>query len=162
MSPKHEFEIPDFDGLFNNLLANVKAEHRPLVMAMLERVAAALYREWASLSDHRSKHSELLACADREEEIASRVEALYPNAGAIQKELAEAMPELARVADDLFGGRTVPHQMAILAAGERAGGELWQRLAQAETAERARAAMLACAPLEEANAVVLEAILAGR
>lgn len=155
-----QFEIPDFDQLLGGMLEPVKAERRPLLIAMLERMAAARYRQWAELPDYREARSDLLACADREEEIATRIEALYPDAAALQQELIEAMPELAGVDEDLFGGRSVRHQFAVLAAGERSGGRVWAQLAEGAASDNARQAMRSCGPLEEANADVLDRLLA--
>jgi len=48
----------------------------------------------------------------------------------------------------------------IQAAGERLGAATWRMLAAAHPDPSARAAFLACCPLEEASAVFLESILA--
>lgn len=159
MATIQDFEIPDFDALLGDMASQVDTKKRPLLIAMLERVAAAKYREWAEDGDHRARRTELLGCAAREEEIATKIEALYPKAQALQQEIAEAMPALAQVPEDLFGGRSVIHQMAVLAAGERSGGRLWADLAKAEKSADAREAMESCGPLEDANAEVLEGIL---
>ena len=104
----------------------------------------------------------MLACAAREEEIATRVEALYADAAAMQQAITAEMPELASVSDDLFGGRAVLHQMAVLAAGERSGGRVWKSLAQLQASPKAQEVMRSCHPLEDANAAVLEQILHDR
>ncbi len=159
MATTSDFEVPDFDELLGGMLDRVKEEQRPLLMAMLERVAAAKYREWSGLPEHGAHRTDLLDCAAREEEIASKVEALYAGAAALQQAIADELPELAQVSDDLFGGRSVPHQMAVLAAGERSGGRVWETLARAQSAPTAQDAMRSCGPLEDANAAVLERIL---
>ena len=159
MATKHGFEVPDFDELLGGMMDKVKEEQRPLLIAMLERVAASKYREWSEHPDYGSKQSELRACAGREEEIATKVEGLYPDAAARQQAIARQMPELDQVAEDLFGGHSVPHQMAVLAAGERSGGRLWSGLAAAQSSAVARETMASCGPLEDANAAVLEQIL---
>jgi len=156
---EEKFEIPDFDEMLGGLVGSVDAEKGPLLIAMLERVAAGRYRQWAADPDCRAKRSELLACAGREEQIADQIEGLYPNAQLLQKEIMEELPQLAAVEEDLFGGRSIRHQFAILAAGERSGAGVWKRLADAAKSERERKAMLGCVSLEEANAAALDALL---
>ena len=159
MTTHDDFEIPDFDEMLGGLVGSVSAEKGPLLIALLERVAAARYRQWAAEPDYRSKQSELLACAGREERIADQIEALYPNAQILQKEIMEELPQLANVDEDLFGGRSLRHQFAVLAVGERAGGRQWQRLAETAPTPQAREAMLACVSLEEDNAATLDDLL---
>lgn len=159
MATVQDFEIPNFDEVLGGLLARVTDAHRPLLIAMLERVAAAKYREWGALPEFESDKEAILGCATREEEIADKIEALYPDALAIEQTITDALPELGQVADNLFGDRTVLHQMAVLSAGERSGGRVWADLAQAEQAENSRDAMASCISLENANADVLDGIL---
>jgi hypothetical protein len=101
----------------------------------------------------------LLACAAREEEIAARVEALYPDAGRIAREILADQPDLAGVDRSVFATRPLREQFAIQAQGERVGASTWRAFAAREDDAARRAAFLACAPLEEASAEVLEAIL---
>lgn len=159
MTTKEKFEIPDFDGMLGGLVGSVGAEKGPLLIALLERVAAGRYRQWAAEPDYRAKESELLACAEREERIADQVEALYPNAQLLQKEIMEELPQLSAVDEDLFGGRSLRHQFAVLAAGERSGAGVWKRLAESAGSHHARDTMLGCVSLEETNAAVLDALL---
>jgi hypothetical protein len=154
-----KFEIPDFDAMLGGLVGSVSAEKAPLLIALLERVAAGRYRQWAAAPECRAQETELLACAGREEQIADRIEALYPDARLLQKDIMEELPQLASVEEDLFGGRSIRHQFAILAAGERSGAGVWERLAESATSERARETMKSCVALEHANADALEALL---
>lgn len=159
MATPSNYDVPDFDALLGGLLGRVGAEERPLLIAMLERVAAAKYRDWAALPEFQSDAAALRACADREERIAEQAEALYPDAQARQTGIGAALPELAQVPDDLFGNRTPLHQMAVLAAGERAGGRVWAGLAAATSASKAAGTMKAFTAWEDENAEVLESIL---
>src|SRR4029450_6962708 len=65
------------------ILDRVPEEHRPLLLAMLERGAGARYRRWAEQGDDRAERDGLVTCAGREEAIADKVEAMGPKAGDI-------------------------------------------------------------------------------
>ena len=67
--------LPNIAEFVAPLLERISPEQRPLLIAIAERMAAQRYRGWAEASEQASLRSELLACADREEEIASQVEA---------------------------------------------------------------------------------------
>ena len=150
--------LPDVAAILGPVLASVPAEERPLLLAIAERLAAERYRRWAADVDVPERRAGLLACAAREDEIASRVESVFPHAAAVQARLRAAHPELVTVADELFGGRSLGEQLAIQAAGERAGASAWRALAAAVPDGPVRQAFLACAPLEEASATYLESL----
>lgn len=151
--------LPNIGEVLAPILERVPLERRPLLIALAERLAAARYREWATAwSDVRQK-GELLACADREEEIARRVEGLTPNASTVQQEIVAANPDLEKINRSLFAGRSLPEQFTIQAAGERLGAATWRAFAKHATDPEARDAYLGCAELEEASAVVLESLV---
>jgi hypothetical protein len=151
-------DLPNVAELLAPLLESVSAEQRPLLIAIAERMAAARYRGWAEAAETPAARSELLACADREEEIARRVEALYPDADAIQADMRAKHPDLEGLNRSIFADRPLREQYAIQARGERLGASTWRALAKG--AERpARGAFLECADLEEMSAAVLEALL---
>jgi hypothetical protein len=152
--------LPDIGAILRPLLARIAAEERPLLLAIAERMAAERYRRWAAEVGDVAKRAGLLACAAREDEIASRVEAVYPDAAAVQARLRAAHPDLAALNDRIFAGRPLREQYAIQAAGERLGAVTWRALAPTRSDEVGRAAFLACAPLEEASADFLESLLA--
>ena len=79
-------QLPKVGQLIAPILGAVPQEQRPLLVALAEKIAAGRYRDWAKQAS-ASDRLELFACADREEEIARRVEALYPDAEAVQAEL---------------------------------------------------------------------------
>jgi catechol 2,3-dioxygenase-like lactoylglutathione lyase family enzyme len=154
--------LPNVALVLGPILARVPPEQRALLVAMAERLAAERYRGWAAdpaLAPHRAS---LLACAHREEEIARRVEALFPRAEGIQREILARNPDLTDINRDLFAGRPLVDQLAIQANGERLGSATWQSLAGQEADARRREALLSCAPLEEDSARSLDAILAAR
>jgi uncharacterized glyoxalase superfamily protein PhnB len=151
--------LPNLGDVFARVLQRVEAEQRPLLIAIAERLAAERYRGWArepAVTPHRA---ELLACAAREDEIAGRVEALFPQAPAIQREILAKSPDLADVNRAVFAGRPLRVQFRIQANGERLGAATWRAFAKTETNASARDTYLACAELEEASARVLEALL---
>ena len=151
--------LPNLGGVFARVLQRVSEEQRPLLIAIAERLAAERYRGWAkdpSMSEHAPA---LLACARREEEIAARVEALFPGASAIQQEMFEKNPDFPEINRSVFAGLSLPEQFRIQAQGERLGAATWRALARKEESPVAREVYLACAELEQASALVLEAIL---
>jgi hypothetical protein len=156
-----EKELPDLAAIFAQLLQRVPREQQSLLIAIAERRAAVRYREWAEMSDpaHRP---ELLSCAEREEEIARRVESLYPGAAAIQQDIVAKNPDLDDLNRSLFAGRPLTQQFAMQAQGERLGAATWRAFAEHAPNPGARATLLGCAALEEDNATVLERLLGTR
>ncbi len=152
--------LPDVGAILAPLLAGVAPDDRPLLLAIAERMAADRYRRWADAAGDPSTRAGLRACAAREDEIATRIEAVYADAAGVQARLRAAHPELARVDAEVFADRSLAEQFAIQASGERLGAATWRALAALRPDEVERAAFLACAPLEEANAAFLEALLA--
>ena len=151
-------ELPNVAEILGPLLESVAEEKRPLLLALAERMAAERYRGWAEAVGDERQRAALLACADREEEIAGRVEALFPTAAAVQAELRTELPDLPELNRSVFAERSVADQYAIQADGERVGAATWR--AYAEQAEPAVCqAFLDCAKLEEQNAAALESIL---
>ena len=68
--------IPNFGELLAPYIGSVPEEAVPAFLARLERTAADRYRMWAeAVPEHRE---DLLACARREDDIADRVERIYP------------------------------------------------------------------------------------
>src|SRR5438270_2261949 len=152
MPPSHD--LPDVAQVIAPVLERVSAEQRPLLIALAERLAADRYRGWASQSTDPARRTRLLGCADREEEIARRVEGLYPDADRIQRDIVARNPDLEALNRALFADRPLDDQFTIQARGERLGAATWRALAA--QVPHAREAFLACAELEEASAAVLE------
>jgi len=150
--------LPSIGDALAPIIARTPPERLPLLVALAERLAAARYREWATADP--SHAAALCACAEREEDIAARVEGLHLDAAAIQRALRDATPEIGEINGTLFAGRPLADQYRIQAAGERLGAATWRSLAKRDDDARRRDVFLACAVLEEASAVVLEGILA--
>jgi hypothetical protein len=152
--------LPDVGAALAPLLARVPRARQPLLIALAERMAAARYRGWAGEWADADGRAALLDCAAREEEIAAKVEALFPDAAALQAGLRAEHPDLPELNRSLFAGRPLAEQFAIQANGERLGAATWRSFARHEPDGARRAALLACAELEEASARVLETLLA--
>jgi len=159
MVPVGETDLPNVAEVLGRVLQRVPSQDRPLLLALAERMAAERYRDWAADPVDRSRRSELLACADREEEIARRVEALYPGSDAVQRDLLAKHPDLEEINRQLFAGRPLEEQFAIQARGERLGAATWRSLAQRAGAEAERQTFVGCAELEEESASYLESLL---
>jgi hypothetical protein len=132
-----------------------------LLIAYAERLAAERYRGWAGQVHDTAQRAGLLACAAREEEIAARIESLYPDAAAAQRALLDANPDLLQVNTRLFAGLTLDRQFELQAQGERLGAATWRAFAQHADDPGARDVLAACAPLEEESADFLESIIGG-
>jgi hypothetical protein len=161
MSFNDAIELPDVGEVLAPVLQRVAPDQQPLLIALAERLAAQRYRQWATDVAAEPQAAELRACADREEQIASRIEAGYPDAAAIQRAILAGNPDLEEINRSLFAGRPLVQQFTIQARGERLGAATWRAFARQEENAARRAVLLACAELEESSAVVLENILAG-
>lgn len=152
-------EIPQIAEILAEALRVIDPKLQPILLAKLERLAAARYRIWANDYTDQAVRNSLLACADREEEIANRVESLEPNAAAIQDRLLSDHPELLELNRTLFEGRPLKVQFAMQAEGERAGAAAWRAYAAAAPELRVRKLLESCSALEQANADFLQGLL---
>jgi hypothetical protein len=152
-------DLPNVGDVLASVLARVADGDRPLLIALAERMAADRYRGWAAEPTYRAHADALRACAAREEDIARRIEGLYPDAAARARDLLATNPDLAEINRRLFAGRPLPQQLAIQAGGERLGAATWRSFAKREDDPHRRGILLSCAPLELASAEVLESIL---
>ena len=154
-----ESSIPNVAEILAGVLRNIDPKLQPFLLAKLERLAAKRYRSWASDHPDQSIKEGLLACGDREDEIASRVESLHPNASAIQDNLLSEHPEILDLNRTLFEGRPLEVQFAMQAEGERAGAAAWLAYAAGASDPSVRELLQSCSPLEQANADFLQSLL---
>ena len=152
--------LPDIVAILRQALQPIDPAHQPVLLAALERAAGKRYRIWADAHPDADAKAGLLACAEREEEIARRIESLVPDAAAMQEKLLAAHPELLTLGRALFDGRSRNEQFTLQAQGERAGAAAWRTFAAAAADATAREVMQSCSPLEEANAEFLQALVA--
>ena len=130
MSSTNAAELPNIGAILSPVLQRVPWEQQPLLIALAERLAAVRYRDWAKESAMKPHASQLFACAEREEDIAGRVEALYPEAATIQRALLAKHPYLEEINRSIFAGRPLAQQFTIQAQGERLGAATWKAFAK--------------------------------
>lgn len=119
-------DIPKFGELLAEHLGGVPAEAYPYLLSQLERTAADRYRQWADeVPSHRDG---ILKCAAAEDEIADRVEALFPPSDEHRALVAEIIPKAKKTYYSAFEPYTPVEQMTIQANAERQGANAWQTL----------------------------------
>ena len=152
-----EIEIPDFGELLAEHLGAVPAEAYPYLLSQLERTAAARYRGWA---EEVPEHSEgLMTCAEREDEIADRVEAIFPPTEEHRALVNSIIPNAKATYYAAFEPYTPVEQMTIQANAERQGANAWQNLKAAYPDQAEALNALSAIELESAN--YLDALLTG-
>ncbi len=151
-------ELPDIADVVGRILQRVPRDQQPILLAQRERVSARRYRDWASEITDAARRSAFLACADREEDIAHRVEALYPAAASIQGEILAKNPDLTSITGSLFSAYPLDQQFILQARGERFGAATWRSFAEDAHSAEARKVFLDCAILEEESAAFLESL----
>ena len=121
-----QIDIPNFAELLAEHLSSVPGEAYPYLLSQLERTAADRYRVWAEeVPEHRDG---LMACAAREDEIADRVEAMFPPSEEHRALVATIMPKAKATYYAVFERHTPIEQMTIQANAERQGANAWQNL----------------------------------
>ena len=151
-------ELPNIAEVLAGILQRVPPAQQPLAIALAERMAADRYRGWAGAVSAPDRRAGLLACADREEDIAGRVEALHPDAAAVQSDILARNPDLVEINRSLFAPYPLAQQFILQAQGERLGAATWRAFARQAQSPAAREAFLSCALLEEESALFLESI----
>lgn len=150
--------VPDFGLLLAPFISTVPESAVPAFLARLERTAADRYRMWA---DAVPEHAEgLLECAAREDEIADRVEQIYP--ATAPEEIAAMDSAIGPARDtyyEVFSHLTPVQQMSIQAKAERQGAAAWRAMIEQETDMETRATLEQCAQIEEASADYLDNLL---
>lgn len=148
--------LPSVAELVGPIIEKVELEQQPLLIALAERIAARRYLTWAGVVGNTGDRDRLVACAEREEEVARRVEALFDGASAVQSELLARHGGLEAAYCELFEGRPLFEQFTIQSRGERLGAATWRALAEKSDDDSVRNTYLDCAKLEEESAIVLE------
>lgn len=150
--------IPNFGELLAPYISSVPQDAMPAFLARLERTAADRYRMWAeAVPEHAAG---LLECAAREDDIADRVERIYPATSPEQVAAMEAAIVPAKATYyEAFSQLTPIEQMTIQANAERQGAAAWRAMIDAEPNGETRAELEACATIEEASADYLDALL---
>ena len=150
--------VPNFGELLAPYIGKVPEAAVPNFLALLERGAAQRYREWAEqLPEHREG---LLACADREDEIADTADRLFPLAEEYRAETEAPLPEAKALYYSVFADMVVTDQLAIQADAELQGAAAWRNMISADSSEELRAGLEHCSQLEELSSAYLRGILA--
>jgi hypothetical protein len=150
-----ELQITD---LLGPVMEPLGRDERPAAIALAERIAAERYRLWAKEQSDPAVRTSLEACAIRQDDIASRVEAVVAGALSIQESIARAHPQLAAHYLRLFEGMTLPTQLAFQARLQRAAAETWRGLGETSP-PHIRGTLLECSYLEEQTASALDDLL---
>jgi hypothetical protein len=153
-----ELTIPNFGVLLGPAIRQVPERSRPAFLALLERGAADRYRHWASRVADAAEG--LSACAEREDAIARRVDALFPAPEDDHAVIERAFPIARDAYYGVFEGLPLLDQLRIQANAERQGAAAWRSLAAGQPETSVREALEACAVLEETSADHLDALIA--
>jgi hypothetical protein len=148
-------EIPNFGELLAPILSQIPTETVPAALAQLERTAAERYREWAS--DVSEESEGLLDCAAREDEIADRVDAIFPIEDESRELIDSLMPSARKTYIDVFSGLTSIEQMTIQANAERQGAAAWRGMIS--VSPHLKVELEALSAIEEISADFLDALL---
>lgn len=152
-----EIEIPNFGELLAEHLGAVPAQAYPYLLSQLERTAAARYRGWAEdVPEHKDG---LMTCAAREDEIADRVEALFPPTDEHRALVDGIIPHAKATYYGAFEPYSPVEQMTIQANAERQGANAWQNLKAAHPDQGEALDALSAIELESAD--YLDALLTG-
>jgi hypothetical protein len=151
--PKKPQNVPD---LLGDALDRVPREWQPLLAVAVARMAGERYQAWAATTEGERYRSRLLACHNRQEEIARSVESLFADAEEIERGILRQNSDLPQIDRAAFAGRALAEQFAIQARWARLAAAAWRAFAQHEADDARNRAFRACAELEELNALVLE------
>lgn len=152
-------ELPDLAAQVRPLVQALPRASQPRLIAELERAAAERYQAWAASCPEPTQAEGLRDCATREQEVARRVEVLFPPQTDERRDFSDALPKIAEAYRLALAHRSVNDQYAIQAAAERRGAEFWRSLATSLSDPAARKVLASCAELEERSAEFLEALL---
>lgn len=151
-------DVPEFGALLRPQIESVPPTALPAFLAGLERSAADRYRSWAAEApDHAA---ELLACADREDEIADLVTGLFPVSAEDETAVARALPTAVEVYYEVFAPYGVIEQLYLQSEAELQGAEAWSGIAAQVDDDSATAILARCSSLETESSEVVKDLLA--
>lgn len=159
MAPTAPPELPSIAAILTPVAVRLPPRQQRLLIAHAERQAAEMYRSWAAQVDEPERDG-FLRCAEREEDIAMRVEALDPEADTLRRQLKATLPpDLDAQVRAVYAGRPLEEQWEIQRRAERAGKKTWENFAVAEPGPAAQTVLRTCAALEDESASFLAATL---
>ena len=130
-----------------------------MLLAMLERQAAATYRHLAEEAPDPEAGRALAGAGDNEDAIAEILEALDPDHAQIEADLHARFPQLDGLFGSVLDGRPYAERLRLQQAAELGAADLFRALAEAESDPDARRKLLDCSGIEKGNAAVLGAQL---
>jgi len=145
-----DLEIPNFPMLLMEPLISVPEPSRVGFIARLERSAADRYRVWAE--EDAGLRDGLIACADREDEIADRAEKLMPVRPEDEEIVATALDQARKLYAGAFEGHTLRDRIILQAHAERQGSMAWLGFSGQTEDGSIKQEFLALADLEVASA----------
>ena len=155
-------ELPSIAAILTPVAACLPLRQQRLLIAHAERQAAEMYRSWAAQVDAPERDG-FLRCAAREQDIATRIEALEPEADALRRQVEAVLPpDLDAQVRAVYAGRPLEEQWEIQRRAERAGKKTWENFAAAESDPAAQTVLRTCAALEDESASFLAATLDSR
>lgn len=155
-----EREFPNFGRLLAPVIGQLPAHAVPRFLALLERGAAQRYREWAV---QVPEHAEvLLACAVREDEIADRVDQVWPIDDVALAQIEAPLPAARDLYYGAFHGMSPWEQLMVQADAELQGAAAWRSIAANHPDPNVCAELEHCALLEEESSRELQRIIMRR
>lgn len=162
MSPSSQPELPSIAAILTPVAVRLPLRQQRLLIAHAERQAAEMYRSWAAQVGAPERDG-FLRCAEREEDIAARIEALEPEADTLRRQVEAALrSDLDAQVRAVYAGRPLAEQWEIQRRAERAGKKTWENFAAAESDPTAQTVLRTCAALEDESASFLAATLNDR
>ena len=162
MAPSSQPELPSIAAILTPVAVRLPLRQQRLLIAHAERQAAEMYRSWAAQVGAPEREG-FLRCAEREEDIAGRIEALEPEADTLRRQVEAALPpDLNAQVRAVYAGRPLEQQWEIQRRAERAGKKTWENFAAAESDSAAQTVLRTCAALEDESASFLAATLDSR
>lgn len=142
------------------ILEQLDTHEQRVLLAMLERQAAATYRRLAGEAPDPGARQALTDAGENEDGIADILEGLDSDHARTARDLHARFPRLDGLFDTVLGGRTYEQQLRLQETAERGAAVLFAALAEAEPDPDARQKLLDCGGTEQANADALAAQLA--
>ncbi len=153
-------QIPNFGALLLPVLSRVPDIARPRFLALLERTAADRYRAWAA--ELVQEADALNGCAQREDEIADRIEALFDIDEDSLAELRGLLPDARALYYAAFDGFSIDEQLRMQADAELQGASAWRSIARRLSDTSVIAELDRCSAIEEESSRVVTELLERR
>lgn len=149
--------VPDFGTLLATHIEGVPVEGLPLLLAGLERAAAARYRSWA---EQLPNHAPVLGeCAAREDEIADLVTGIFPISDECRSAVDAALPGAVEAYYAVFAPHPIRDQLYLQSEAELQGSRAWADIAAQVHDPFSSEVLARCVALEEESALAVKGLL---